>query len=73
MMPVITEQGPMVDWMLKQFQYHKRSDENQLKIIDGIEITRKFSTKQHNAFRDSVQVFYNNNGFNLQYLEKQDD
>ncbi len=66
------EHGKMVDWMLKQFKFYQRTDEQQLKIIDGIEVTRHFSTKQHNSFRDSVQVFYNNNGFNLQYLERED-
>ena len=66
------EHGKLVDWMLKQFKFYQRTDEQQLKIIDGIEVTRHFSTKQHNSFRDSVQVFYNNNGFNLQYLEKED-
>ncbi len=63
------EHGPVIDWMLKQFKFYNRTDEQQLKIVDGIEVTRNFSTKQHNAFRDSVQVFYNNNGFNLTYME----
>lgn len=66
------EHGPVIDWMLKQFKFYERSDEQQLVIIDGLEITRKFSTRQHNSFRDSVQSFYNLHGFNLQYLEKDD-
>lgn len=67
------EHGPVMDWMLKQFKFYSRSDEQQLVIIDGLEVTRKFSTKQHNDFRDSVQEFYNQHGFNLQYMEKEDD
>jgi hypothetical protein len=73
-LPIIlsdTEHGPLVDWMLKQFRFYQRTDDQQLKIIDAIEITRKFSTRQHNNFRDSVQAFYNANGFNLQYMDKE--
>lgn len=65
--------GPVMDWMLAQFNFYRRSDDKQLIIVDGLEITRKFSTRQHNEFRDSVQAFYNSHGFNLQYLEKEDD
>lgn len=66
------EHGKMADWMLKQFKFYQRSDESQLVIIDAMEVTRNFSTKQHNSFRDSVQTFYNAHGFNLQYMESED-
>ncbi len=65
------EHGKLVDWMLKQFKFYQRTDEQQLKIIDGIEVTRHFSTRQHNEFRNSVQSFYNQHGFNLQYMESE--
>lgn len=61
------EHGKVIDWMLKQFKFESRSDAQQLVIIDSMEITRNFSTKQHNSFRDSVQAFYNAHGFNLYY------
>lgn len=73
-LPIIladVEHGKLVDWMLKQFKFYQRTDEQQLKIVDGIEVTRHFSTKQHNEFRNSVQSFYNQHGFNLQYMEKE--
>lgn len=63
------EHGKVADWMLKQFNFSQLSDARQLIVIDAMEITRKFSTKQHNSLRDSVQAFYNNHGFNLQYME----
>lgn len=65
------EHGKVANWMLKQFNYESLSDARQLIVIDAMEVTRKFSTKQHNALRDSVQTFYNSHGFNLQYMEKE--
>lgn len=67
------EHGKVADWMLRQFKFDQLSDARQLIVIDAMEVTRKFSTKQHNSFRDSVQTFYNAHGFNLQYLECSDD
>jgi hypothetical protein len=65
------EYGPVIDWMLKKFDFHSKTESQQLIIIDAIEVTRNFSTGQHNCFRDNVQAFYNENGFNLQYLENE--
>ncbi|AUR82900.1 hypothetical protein NVP1029O_67 [Vibrio phage 1.029.O._10N.261.55.A7] len=64
------EHGELTDWMLKQFKFYSRTDKQQLVIIDGMQVTSLFSTRQHNEFRDSVQSFYNTHGYNLQYLEK---
>ena len=67
------EHGPVIDWMLKKLGFYSKTESQQLILIDAMEITRHFSTRQHNNFRDNVQSFYNGNGFNLQYLEKEDD
>lgn len=66
------EYGAVTDWMLKKLKFNQLDDRRQLIVIDSMEITRNFSTKQHGSFRDSVQAFYNAHGFNLQYLEKQE-
>jgi hypothetical protein len=66
------EHGVLTDWMLKRFTFDKLSDEQQLIVIDGMQVTSLFSTRQHNDFRDSVQAFYNQHGYNLQYMEKED-
>ena len=67
------EHGPVIDWMLKQMKFNNQIERRQLVLIDAMEITRNFSTKQHNNFRDNVQQFYNSHGFNLQYMEKEND
>ena len=71
-LPIILDdvkEGAIVDFILKRCSYYRMSDQQQLILIDSIEITRKFSTAQHNLFRDNVQSFYNNLGFDLQYIE----
>lgn len=61
------ENGPMLSWMLEQCHFYQLSDDRQLKIISAMEITRNFTTKEHNQYRDSIQQFWNGEGLNLQY------
>lgn len=65
------EHGPVADFILQETNFWKRREDKQLRIVDAMEVTRKFSTSQHKQFRDNVQAFYNQHGFNLQYLEKE--
>lgn len=66
------EHGPVADFILKSTNFYSMPDNKQLTLIGAMEVTRKLSTRQHKDFRDSVQQFYNSNGFNLQYREKED-
>lgn len=61
------ENGPMLSWLLDQCHFYQLNDERQLKIISAMEITRNFTTKEHNQYRDSIQQFWNGHGLNLQY------
>lgn len=65
------KEGPIADYILKQCNFWRMNERQQLTLVDAMEVTRKFSTSQHNLFRDNVQQFYNSNGFNLQYMEKE--
>jgi len=70
-LPIIladTEHGPKVKFILDGVNFFNRCRENQLKIIEILPVTRLFSTKQHNAYRDSIQVHYVNEGLYLEYL-----
>jgi len=60
--------GPLTDWILKKLRFYHRSDAGQLRIMSGIAVTSTFSPKQHSAFRDSMQVFWNAQGLNIDYL-----
>lgn len=62
------ENGVMLSWMLGKCNYDRLSDSQQLKIISAMEITRNFTTKEHNDYRDSIQQFWNDNGLPLQYM-----
>jgi len=60
--------GPVADFILKKTGFESMTDDQQLKIIDAMSVTRLFTTKQHNSFRDSVQTYWNHEGLNLDYL-----
>lgn len=61
------ENGPMISWMLESANFYAMDDYSQLMFVSGLEITRNFTTKEHNQYRDSIQRFWNDNGLNLQY------
>lgn len=61
------ERAPVIGFILEKTGFHRMNERQQLMLAQAIEITRHFSTKQHNQFRDSVQAHYNAHGFNLDY------
>lgn len=63
------ENGAMLSWMLARCRFEQLSDSQQLKLISAMEITRNFTTKEHNDYRDSIQQFWNDQGLPLQYKD----
>ena len=45
------------------------SYEQQEKMIQGIAITSKMSTKQCNEFRDNLQAYWSSHGLELEYRD----
>lgn len=66
------EHGPVTDFILTEVNFWQRREDKQLILVDSIEVTRKLSTSQHKKFRDDVQQFYNQHGFNLQYQQNEE-
>lgn len=62
--------GKKVDWMLKKIGFYGMSDKSQLAVMEYLPVTRLFSTKQHSAYRDSIQAKYQHEGLNIDYLIK---
>ena len=62
--------GPQIKFMLDGVNFFLRGKESQLKILEILPVTRLFSTKQHSAYRDSIEVHYAREGLILEYLEK---
>lgn len=62
------EHGQMTGWILEQLNFYNRSDKTQLMLTDALEVTRKFSTAQHNELRDNMQEYYRTVGIELNYL-----
>lgn len=61
------ENGQVLAWMLERCHFTRLDDSQQLKIISAMEISRNFTTKEHNDYRDSIQQFWNDQGLSLSY------
>lgn len=64
------EYGDKTRFVLNKCEFESMKIEQQLGLVDFLPVTRLFSTKQHNAFRDSIQVHYEHQGLTLEYQSK---
>lgn len=62
------EAGKKIEFILKRCGFYEMTREQQKNMVHFLPVTRLFSTKQHNAYRDSIQVYYASNGLILEYL-----
>lgn len=62
----------ITDYTLQKLGVLSWREEDQLKFMSVLAVTRHFKTSEHNKYRDSVRQYYNQYGFNLQYLDKQE-
>jgi len=61
------DMGPKIDFMLKSTGFHKRTPQQQLGIMKLLAVTRFFSSSQHCAYRDAMQVTWNARGVYIDY------
>lgn len=61
--------GVVTSWLLEKCHFERLDDSQQLKVISAMEVTRTFTTKEHNAYRNSIQAFWANHGLNLNYTK----
>jgi len=61
--------GPKVDFLLKKIGFYSFSREQQINVMDLIQVTSLFSTKQHNLYRDNLVMFWHEQGLELEYKE----
>lgn len=64
-----SEMGPKVDFVLNKINFHHMTREQQINVMDLIQVTSLFSTKQHNLYRDNLIMFWHQNGLELTYKE----
>ncbi len=72
-LPIILADGEYGDktrFVLDKCGFESLTMDQQLGLVDFLPVTRLFSTKQHNAFRDSIQVHYEHQGLTLEYQNK---
>ena len=61
--------GPKVDFLLKKIGFYSFTREQQVNVMDLIQVTSIFSTKQHNLYRDNLVMFWHEQGLELEYKE----
>lgn len=59
--------GWIINSALEEKDYYDMQDNEQVKFIVDIPMTRLFTPKQHNQYRDNIQSFWNQNGLFLDY------
>jgi len=64
-----SEMGQKVDFLLKKIGFYSFTREQQINVMDLIQVTSLFSTKQHNLYRDNLVMFWHEQGLELEYKE----
>lgn len=62
------DMGAKVSYVLDKIKFFNMTREQQLNVMDLIQVTSLFSTKQHNLYRDNLVMFWHQNGLELKYL-----
>lgn len=66
-----SEMGPKVGYVLDKINFHSMTREQQINVMDLIQVTSLFSTKQHNLYRDNLVMFWYEQGLELEYKNEQ--
>lgn len=59
--------GPKAGYVLDKINFYGMAREQQVNVMDLIQVTSLFSTKQHNLYRDNLVMFWHSNGLELVY------
>lgn len=59
--------GPKIDFVLKPMGFYDWPREKKINVMDLIQVTSLFSTKQHNLYRDNLVMFWHEQGLELEY------
>ena len=61
------QNAKQVQWILDRFNFWQQSDSVQLNLIDWIPVTSKFTSKEHNLFRDNMIELWRTRNLILEY------
>jgi hypothetical protein len=64
-----SDMGQKVDFLLKKIGFYSFTREQQVNVMDLIQVTSLFSTKQHNLYRDNLVMYWHEQGLELEYKE----
>ena len=61
------EYGEKVAWMLDCMNFEKRSDAQQIAMMDLVPVTSLFTSKEHTTYRDNMINFWHEHNLILEY------
>lgn len=64
-----SEYGKKVSFVLTKINFWNMAREQQINVMDLIQVTSLFKTKQHNLYRDNLQIYWYEQGLNLDYKD----
>jgi len=65
------EMGVKTAYILDRINFNLMTREQQINVMDFIKVTSLFTTKQHNQYRDQMQVYWHGQGLLIDYLEQE--
>jgi hypothetical protein len=66
----IPDYARRVSFTLDKIGFYSMSREQQINVMDILQVTSLFKTKQHNLYRDSLRLYWFNNGLELKYKDE---
>lgn len=66
-----SEMGPKIGYVLDKINFYEMTREQKINVMDLIQVTSLFSTKQHNLYRDNLVMFWHEHGLELEYKSEE--
>ncbi|AUR84260.1 hypothetical protein NVP1052A_31 [Vibrio phage 1.052.A._10N.286.46.C3] len=62
------DMGKKIDWMLNKIGYYQMTPQRQMSVMGFFAVTSLFSSSQHKAYRDAMEITWNARGVHIGYL-----
>ena len=61
------DNGVKANWLLEQVKFYRRSEQQQLNMMEFIPVTSLFTSKEHTLYRDNLINFWREHDLILEY------
>ena len=63
------EHGDKIEFLLHKLDYYKHSYESRMKLIQCLEVTSLFNTKESKEYMENMCFYWNENGVNINFKD----